>query len=103
MKEIKDWLAEEKNALTWKAIINSPLSQLALEVARNHALPRAVKVETDNADTIVLHTALAQATQTGWHQCLDFLEKVLTSKPAPKKDNLPLRTLKPTQDDALTI
>lgn len=95
MKEIKDWLKEETNQKNWKVLMDSKIAQTAFEVARSHALPKAVKVETDNADTIVLHTALTQATQTGWHQCLDFLEKVLTAAPTPKKDPIPLKTLNP--------
>jgi len=96
MNKIKDWQAEKKNHLNWSSLINSPLGKLAVEVARSHALPKPVKVETDNADTIVLHTALTQATQTGWHQCLDFLEDVLTAPSATvKKETIQLKTLNP--------
>ncbi len=96
MRKIKDWQAEEKNHLNWKSLIDSPLGKLAVEVARSHALPKPVKVETDSADTIALHAALFQANQTGWHQCLDFLEDVLTAPSAIlKREQISLKTLNP--------
>ncbi len=95
MKEIKDWLKDEANQINWKILTDSPLVKTAFEVARSHALPKPVNVATDNADTIILHTALTQATQTGWHQCLDFLEKILTAPPSTKKEQIALKTLKP--------
>ena len=95
MKRLADWQKEEVNHVNWKVFMDSKLAKTALEVARAHALPKPVKVETDNADTIILHTALTQATQTGWHQCLDFLEDMLTAAPATAKDQIQLKTLKP--------
>lgn len=95
MKKLADWQKEESNSQAWKKIIHSPEAKLALEVARAHALPKPVKVETDNADTILTITAMTQATQTGWHQCLDFLEDILTSAPAKAKEQIQLKTLNP--------
>lgn len=97
MKKLTDWQKEETNHVNWKVLMDSKIAKAALEVARAHALPKPVKVETDNADTIVIHTALTQATQTGWHQCLDFLEDILTSAPAKAKEQIPLRTLNPKE------
>lgn len=97
MKKLTDWQKEEVNHVNWKVLMDSKIAKAALEVARAHALPKPVKVETDNADTILTLTAMTQATQTGWHQCLDFIEDVLTSAPAKPKEQIPLRTLNPKE------
>lgn len=95
MKKLTDWQKEEVNHVNWKVFMDSPIAKAAIEVARAHALPKPVKVETDNADTILTITAMTQATQTGWHQCLDFLEDILTASPAKAKEQIQLKTLKP--------
>jgi len=95
MITLKDWHKHEPNRIGWKLVMDQPLAKEALEVARNHMMPKTLHVTSDNADTIRTVAALEQARLGGWFAALSFLEDVLSSSPPTEKQSLKPRTLNP--------